>query len=116
MFPLQINFAQFGVIEDNGQVWANAQMVTDFIDEPTRAGCSFGTIPVSTDNNCEVAKRLRFDLIKANGPINIIATMGTRSSKGKITTIIKDYKLVEDNKASPTPVAPKSIDTRSASI
>lgn len=96
MFPLKINFAQFGVIEENGQVWANAQMETDFIEEPTRAGCSFGTIPLSTDNNNELAKRLRFDVIKAKGPINIIATLGTRSSKGKTTTIIKDYKLVEE--------------------
>lgn len=116
MFPLKINFVQFGVIEDNGQVWANAQTETDFIEEPTRAGCSFGTISLLTDNNNDLAKRLRFDLIKANGPINIIATLGNRSSKGKITTILKDYKLAEDNKSSSTPVSPKSIDTRSASI
>lgn len=95
MIELEINFAQFGVIEDNGQVWANAQMVTDFVFDVNKAGCMFGTIPILTDNNNAVAKRLVEELKREGGPVKIIAQVGNKSVKGKISSIIKDFKLVE---------------------
>lgn len=88
---MTIFFASYGDME--GTKWANAQMLTDFDAAETRAGCQVGKIAVAPDNDFDVPRRLKDELIRAKGPIEIVATVGGRSQGGKIVTVINDFKL-----------------------
>lgn len=99
MMKIQVFFAQYGVMEDNGTVWANAQMITDFVNEEGKAGCQFGKIGITTDNNNAVAKRLVGELQRVGGPVTIEITTGSKTSKGNIVTVIKDFKLADEKLA-----------------
>lgn len=88
---MTIFFASYGDME--GTKWANAQMLTDFDAAETRAGCQIGKIAVAPDNDFDVPRRLKDELIRAKGPIEIVATVGGRSQAGKIVTVINDFKL-----------------------
>lgn len=88
---MTIFFASFGDME--GTKWANAQMLTDFDAAETKAGCQVGKIAVNPDNNFDVPRRLKDEIVRAKGPIEITASVGGRSQAGKIVTVINDFKL-----------------------
>jgi hypothetical protein len=92
---VQVFFAGYGDME--GQLWANAQMLTDFISEDGRAGCQVGKINIVTDNNNAIARRLVGELQRAKEPIFVEIEVGSKTQAGKIVSVIKDFKLV-DNK------------------
>ncbi|MDO6499248.1 hypothetical protein [Photobacterium sanguinicancri] len=92
---MTIFFASYGDME--GTKWANAQMLTDFDAAETKAGCQVGKISVTPDNNFDVPRRLKDELVRAKGPIEIVATVGGRSQGGKIVTVINDFKLSGTN-------------------
>lgn len=89
---MTILFARFGEIE--GRPWANAQTATDFDADSESAGCQVGKIDVSTDNNCSVPRKLHRALVEAKGPVVIKADIGQKSKAGKVTSLIKDFTLV----------------------
>jgi len=107
-------FVGYGDME--GQLWANAQMLTDYTERDGGAGCQVGKIDIDTDHNNALSKRLVGEIQRAKAPIKISITTGAKSKAGKVVTVIKDYKLVEDNKLSSSPVLNKPADSRSASI
>ena len=91
---VQVFFAQYGDME--GQLWANAQMLTDFIDEEGKAGCQVGKINLATDNHNAVAKRLVGELQRAKSPITVEIEVGSKTQGGKIVSVIKDFKVVDE--------------------
>lgn len=91
-----IFFAGYGVMEDNGTVWANAQMLTEFEDHDSRSGCAVAKIDISTDNNNAVAKRLVGELQRAKTPIKCFITTGAKAKGGKVSTVIKEFRLLDD--------------------
>lgn len=88
---MTILFTRFGDME--GTKWANAQMATDFDADSESAGCQVGKINIVTDNNFDVSRRLHRALVDAKAPVTIEAEIGSKSSGGKIVTLIKDFKL-----------------------
>ncbi|MFV0594408.1 hypothetical protein [Shewanella sp.] len=113
---MEVTVFYVGYGDMEGQLWANAQMLTDYSDKEGGAGCQVGKIDIDTDNNNALGKRLVGELQRAKAPIKISITTGAKSKAGKVVTVIKDYKLAEENKVVSSPVASKPADTRSASI
>ncbi len=91
---VQVFYAGYGDME--GQLWANAQMLTDFTDEEGRAGCQVGKINIATDNHNAVGKRLVGELQRAKSPIFVDIETGSKTQGGKIVTVIKDFKLSDE--------------------
>ena len=90
----QIFFCSYGVIEDNNQVYANAQMLTDFTDEDGRVGCQVGKVSIDTDNNNAVAKRLAGELQRAKGAVFVELIVGSKAKGGNVVSVVKDFKLI----------------------
>lgn len=85
-------YAGYGDME--GQLWANAQMVTDYAEKEGGAGCQVSKIDIDTDNNNALGKRLVGELQRAKAPIKVSIKTGAKSKAGKVVTVIKDYSLV----------------------
>lgn len=93
---MEVTVFYVGYGDMEGQLWANAQMLTDYSDKEGGAGCQVGKIDIDTDKNNALGKRLVGEIQRARAPIKIIITTGAKSKAGKVVTVIKDYKLVED--------------------
>jgi hypothetical protein len=96
---ITVFFAGYGEME--GQLWANAQMLTDFTNDEGRAGCQVGKINIDTSDNNRVAKHLVGEIQRAQCPIKIIAEVGAKTSGGKIVSMIKGFTLIGEVKSSP---------------
>lgn len=90
---ITVFFAGYGEME--GQLWANAQMLTDFTNEEGRAGCQVGKINIDTSDSNRVAKHLVGEIQRVKGPIKIKAEVGAKTSGGKIVSMIKGFSLVD---------------------
>ncbi|MDH1316658.1 hypothetical protein N5C36_21550 [Shewanella xiamenensis] len=93
---MEVTVFYVGYGDMEGQLWANAQMLTDYSDKEGGAGCQVGKIDVDTDHNNALGKRLVGELQRAKAPIKISLVTGAKAKAGKVVTVIKDYKLVEE--------------------
>lgn len=92
MEKITLFFAAYGDME--GTVWANAQFMSDFVNEEGRAGCQVGKAALDTSNNNKLGKRLVGELQRSEKPIEIKPIFTLKVQGGKMVNMLKDYQLL----------------------
>ncbi len=85
-------FAQYGQMEDNGNLWANCQICSDFECDTQKAGGQVVKTSIVTDNDNAVAKQIVKALVEAGKPIEAELETSMKIQKGSPVLTITGFK------------------------
>lgn len=88
-------FAQYGQMEDNGQLWANCQICSDFSSDVNKAGGQVVKTSVVTDNDNAVGKQLVKALVEAQSPIHVDLQTSMKIQKGAPVLTITGFTVIK---------------------